>query len=325
MGWAMKCIKCGEEKEHTLQNFSSKRGSDGILKPRTVCKDCYNDLRRIRELSVCIEQQLEITCCECGLVKPIGDYYNNKYGPNGKTRACKSCEKKRMFKYTCSCGVGTNSKSGKCSDCRSLEITTRKNNKLAIKEEKALKRAEKHANILFNKEHRTCKYCKETKTNSEFTHRRFKCDSCYSSTFKPINGINRDLKLEVSRYRAKGKKRNLVNTLSDDKIVELLNTQHCHYCGIDHNLYSNFVKNSKDINHPYHNSFASVKYSEYFTIDRKDNSIGYTDDNAVSCCWLCNSVKGDILTYDEMLALGPTIKNKYTPGLTSGLPLKEKT
>lgn len=35
-------------------------------------------------------------------------------------------------------------------------------------------------------------------------------------------------------------------------------------------------------------------------LDRKDNAIGYTAGNICSCCWICNSIKGEHLTFDEM-------------------------
>jgi len=36
-------------------------------------------------------------------------------------------------------------------------------------------------------------------------------------------------------------------------------------------------------------------------VDRKDNSIGYTQDNCVACCWRCNKIKGEFLDHEETL------------------------
>lgn len=36
------------------------------------------------------------------------------------------------------------------------------------------------------------------------------------------------------------------------------------------------------------------------SVDRLDNSIGYIETNVVPCCGICNSIKSNILTYDEM-------------------------
>jgi 5-methylcytosine-specific restriction endonuclease McrA len=71
-----------------------------------------------------------------------------------------------------------------------------------------------------------------------------------------------------SRSRARGFDFDL--TMED---VEVLMNAPCHYCG--------------DKNNP--------------QIDRKDNARGYTRDNVVPACKRCNTVKGHLLTYEEML------------------------
>lgn len=43
------------------------------------------------------------------------------------------------------------------------------------------------------------------------------------------------------------------------------------------------------------------------TIDRKDNEAGYTLDNIQKCCFICNSLKGALLTDDEMAYLAPRL------------------
>jgi hypothetical protein len=37
-------------------------------------------------------------------------------------------------------------------------------------------------------------------------------------------------------------------------------------------------------------------------LDRKDSTVGYLFTNVVPCCYNCNKIKNDILTYEEMLA-----------------------
>lgn len=43
-------------------------------------------------------------------------------------------------------------------------------------------------------------------------------------------------------------------------------------------------------------------------LDRLDNTRGYELDNVVSCCKLCNYIRGDRLTSKEMQRLGPIIR-----------------
>lgn len=43
-------------------------------------------------------------------------------------------------------------------------------------------------------------------------------------------------------------------------------------------------------------------------LDRIDNTQGYTETNVVACCGLCNKVKRDYFTIEEMVILGGVIK-----------------
>ncbi len=50
-------------------------------------------------------------------------------------------------------------------------------------------------------------------------------------------------------------------------------------------------------------------YGTYrYNLDRKDNALGYALDNLVVCCYLCNRIKGNKLSYAEMLQLGPVLR-----------------
>lgn len=45
------------------------------------------------------------------------------------------------------------------------------------------------------------------------------------------------------------------------------------------------------------------------SVDRKDNSIGYFIENIVMCCDLCNRVKQDFFSYEEMKEIGVVINS----------------
>jgi hypothetical protein len=58
-----------------------------------------------------------------------------------------------------------------------------------------------------------------------------------------------------------------------------------------------------------------LKHSTYmggesfsYNLDRKDNSKGYTKSNCCVCCSICNAVKSDRFTHEEMVKLGHTIR-----------------
>ena len=65
----------------------------------------------------------------------------------------------------------------------------------------------------------------------------------------------------------------------------------CYYCGIS-NLFLKFYCEVLSIGTP------------YMTIDRKDNNGGYTRDNIVGACFLCNKIKGSFFTAEEMKKIG---------------------
>ena len=51
----------------------------------------------------------------------------------------------------------------------------------------------------------------------------------------------------------------------------------------------------------------SNKQFSRLSIDRKDNDFGYTLDNITLCCFKCNTIKGDVFTFNEMIEIG----NRY--------------
>ena len=72
----------------------------------------------------------------------------------------------------------------------------------------------------------------------------------------------------------------------------------CSYCGVDsEHLYELNIANPR----------TGRRY-EAIGVDRIDNSKPYDLANLVSCCALCNQIKSQLLTFEEMKRLGPHLR-----------------
>jgi len=91
---------------------------------------------------------------------------------------------------------------------------------------------------------------------------------------------------EVLRsYQLRSKRKGLLWDLTEDQFESLVQGV-CHYC----NREPSNIKNSGRHNGLY----------RYNGIDRLDNNIGYTLENSVTCCFVCNRAKGDMSLLDFM-------------------------
>jgi hypothetical protein len=92
----------------------------------------------------------------------------------------------------------------------------------------------------------------------------------------------------ISRYKFSASRFGRSFELTDDQALLFFKAD-CSYCG---KLPSSFVKPSR----------KNVRLGfPYNGIDRVDNTIGYTPNNCVTCCKICNHMK-HILTEEEFLA-----------------------
>lgn len=80
-------------------------------------------------------------------------------------------------------------------------------------------------------------------------------------------------------YKKNAQRKNLEFSLSKDQFKEIT-SKNCIYCGTPP---FNFFKRENDNGHYIYNG-----------IDRKDNNKGYTVENSLTCCTICNRAKSDM-------------------------------
>lgn len=87
-------------------------------------------------------------------------------------------------------------------------------------------------------------------------------------------------------YTMAANRRNYEFSLSFDEFDNLINKP-CHYCGTEGSMTSEGT---------YRQGEPSVDYSmyRYNGVDRVDNNLGYTIENTVSCCNICNNSKSTL-------------------------------
>jgi hypothetical protein len=87
----------------------------------------------------------------------------------------------------------------------------------------------------------------------------------------------------LSKLRNGAKKRGIHVSLSIDQYRSMVEGASCHYCG-----------------------FPLPKLGG--GLDRIDNCIGYSKDNCVPCCFVCNVARNNNFTVSEMLRIGEVIR-----------------
>jgi hypothetical protein len=87
--------------------------------------------------------------------------------------------------------------------------------------------------------------------------------------------------------------RGLECDLGFEEFVKFTKDAECHYCGRP-------LVWQKHIRHG---------ETTACNLDRKDNEVGYSASNCISCCRTCNLVKSDKFSYQEMREIGRTIRS----------------
>lgn len=116
------------------------------------------------------------------------------------------------------------------------------------------------------------------------------------------------------------KKRGILFTLTENELKNwwMSTSDTCFYCGITIYEYlelRDFIINYSGTNEEVLNIRKTVFNKEIYTriktmtIDRVDSGGPYSLDNIVKSCWICNSLKSNKISQDEMMSLGKkTIK-----------------
>jgi hypothetical protein len=82
--------------------------------------------------------------------------------------------------------------------------------------------------------------------------------------------------------------------LTYENFLQFTNVKECHYCGAK-------IEWTKH--------FHSLRGVSRYNLDRKDNARGYSSNNLVVCCRLCNFTKADRFTYEQFVEIGKVIRS----------------
>lgn len=137
-----------------------------------------------------------------------------------------------------------------------------------------------------------CNKCGESKPHTEeyfLKSKRSKtglttpCRDCHKKRMKSYNKIeyhkHRDYYM-TQQYKWIDARKNLTNDLDSDWFKEHITSKPCSYCNTT---------------------------SEPIGADRLDNDKPHNKDNVIPCCKICNKVRNNIFTHEEMKLLGQTI------------------
>ncbi len=138
-------------------------------------------------------------------------------------------------------------------------------------------------------------FCGKVKTVSLWHLRKKVSHSCGCSRVTKAIEIFKESgpRSVIRNYRYQAKQRNYPFELTNEEAQKLI-TSDCFYCKASP---SNRLKSYND-----HAEFC------YNGIDRLDNTKGYTLENCVACCYLCNRCKSD-LSYEAFTAWIAAVSN----------------
>jgi hypothetical protein len=120
-----------------------------------------------------------------------------------------------------------------------------------------------------------CGAVEEVRADFLRSGKKVRCLNCYHNSYKTI------ITSLLSNYKRRANKLKIDFTLSKEQFQHLLASK-CHYC--DSEPKGIITKGT-----------TSLRYNG---IDRVDNLVGYTENNSVAACWMCNRSKSSLSKKD---------------------------
>jgi 5-methylcytosine-specific restriction endonuclease McrA len=127
--------------------------------------------------------------------------------------------------------------------------------------------------------------------------RCLKCAAKINAITARKSAIKRPYEAVYNRLAKTALNRSLLFALTYEDFLEYILTTECHYCG-------SLIRWSK---------YTGSGKSQAANLDRKDNTLGYTRENSVVACVICNRIKNKYLTYQDMMLLSPMLR-RIIPG-----------
>ena len=185
----------------------------------------------------------------------VGDEYCKLHQSYKKWKQLSDSGKKMCNNWIRGCWEEIYDEFSRCLKCRKYERI--KDKELRTNKEILVKDFNSNNDIV-----KMCKYCckEESKLVIDI------CSECYKKKSAPKKKRIRNQFLNrLYEYRKGAKKRNLVWQLTNERATEMFKTP-CFYCNI---------------------------FNQINGIDRKDNLLGYFEENCVPCCRQCNFMKNN--------------------------------
>ena len=149
-----------------------------------------------------------------------------------------------------------------------------------------------------------CTYCDTEKPISSFSKHRlskdghaYQCKECNAKRAKIWRrtpaGIYSNIRGGQRYYKKHGTRNHKPVTITQEEFVKWYNAQpkECVYCGIEESNLGIWINNYN-------------RCAKRLTIDCKDNNKGYVLGNIVLSCFICNFIKGNMFSFEEMREIG---------------------